>query len=74
MAKGDTEIKVNFGCFDRSIKGWTNVDFALKYIVLSKMPFAYNLAFKLGLLSKRELSILGTFRFVKYVDVRRNLG
>ena len=67
------KIKINFGCFNRLIKGWTNVDFTLKYILAGKVTWLFKIFLKLGLISKYNFDTIKKFKGVVYGDIRKKL-
>ena len=68
-------IKVNFGCFDYPCEGWINIDYALRHILINKIPLMPKILYKLGILKKRVYLAHnhGKFNKVKYGDVRKKL-
>lgn len=65
--------KINFGCFNRPINGWINIEFALKYIISSKFLSLFRLALKLGIISKYNYFTIEKFKGVSYGDIRKRL-
>ena len=66
------EVKINFGCFNRPISGWINVDFAIKYILMSKFIPLCKLAFKMKLISEYNLYTIRSFKGVTYGILEKN--
>ena len=67
--------KVNFGCFHQILDGWINVDFVLRHIIISKIPFLPYVLYRLKFLRK-EIYLkhkTGVFKKIKYGDVRKKL-
>jgi len=67
--------KVHFGSFYFTFDGWINVDFVLRHIIISKIPFLPDILYRLGLLEITAYSKhkAGAFKNLRYGDVRKRL-
>src|SRR5208282_4395307 len=70
----DGKIKLHLGAFDCSLDGWLNTDIT-PHIWISKIPFAANILYKVGLLpEERYLQHKnGVFSRLKYMDLTKPL-
>jgi predicted SAM-dependent methyltransferase len=68
-------VKINFGAGYKSVPGWINYDIALRHIVVSRVPGAATLLYRLGLLKKPgyEAHLKGSMKLLRYGDVRKRL-
>lgn len=68
-------IKVNFGCFEKGLPGWINVDNAWRHIVVSKIPGLPKMLYLAGFLNKRTYGfhVGRRFKGLVYGDVTKRL-
>lgn len=68
-------LKINIGCFNSNIDGWTGVDYALRHIIAQRIPFISFFLWKFRILNDMQYDWhkRGLFKTVVYGDVRKRL-